>query len=360
MTKLTELNNGKGFIYLCSLLICLLLLVTPFVFPGVKFMEVGARICIFIVLVASYDLLIGYTGIVSFGHTMFFGLGAYGTAIALKQFGPDWSSVLLGGGSGILIAIIIALVIGSLSLRIKTIFFAMITLAVASMVMVLASQLSGLTGGEDGITYRIPELFNTSTKLLTDADNKVVELWGVRLNGKLAAYYFVWFTSLLIFLVLLRVTASPLGRVLLAIRENEQRAEAIGYQAVFYRTFIFAFSAAIAALVGSVYAIWLKYTGPDTAFSFNIMIDLLLMVVIGGMGTMWGSVLGASLLVLAHYFLRDLMEIAVTYGADLPLIPLLLNPDRWLLWLGVAFIILVYSFPAGIAGSLIRQQQDEK
>lgn len=336
-------------------LIGALLLFAPFLFQDVRSLEVAARICIFIVLVASFDLLIGYTGIVSFAHTMFFGFGAYGAAILLKQMGPGWTPVILGGLAGVAVSLVFAVAIGLLSLRVKAIFFAMITLAAASVVLVLASQLSQFTGGEDGITYRAPDLFKPATKVLTDADGKVLSLWGVKFNGKLAAYYFVFLSSLILFLLMLRFVASPLGTVLKAIRENEARAEAIGYRVVAYRTFVFCLSATIASLAGTVYAVWLKYTGPDTALSFAIMIDILLMVVIGGMGTMWGAVIGAVLMVVAQYYLRDLMGAASEALAGVPLLPELMAPDRWLFWLGLIFILLVYFFPKGIAGTAMEK-----
>jgi branched-chain amino acid transport system permease protein len=286
---------------------------------------------------------------------MFFGFGAYGAAILLRQMGPGWDAVLLGGLAGVLVSVIVATAVGLLSLRVKAIFFAMITLATASVALVLASQLSQFTGGEDGITYRAPDLFKPATKLMVDADGKVVTLFGVKLNGKLAAYYFVFFTSLALFVLMLRVVAAPLGAVLKAIRENEARAEAIGYRVVAYRTFVFCLSAAIASLAGTVYAVWLKYTGPDTTLSFAIMIDILLMVVIGGMGTMWGAVVGAVLMVMAQYYLRDLMGAAAEATANIPLLPDLLNPDRWLFWLGIIFILLVYFFPRGITGTVMQK-----
>ena len=323
------------------LVIAALLLFAPFLFQDIRALEVAARICIFIVLVASYDLLIGYTGIVSFAHTMFFGFGAYGASIALKQMGPGWDAVVLGTLAGVALSLVVATAIGLISLRVKAIFFAMITLATASVVLVLASQLSQITGGEDGITYRTPDLFKTATKLMVDDEGKVVRWFGVKLNGKLAAYYFVFFTSLVLFMVMLRITISPLGTVLKAIRENEARAEAMGYRVVAYRTFVFCLSAIVASLAGSVYAIWLKYTGPDTTLSFAIMIDILLMVVIGGMGTMWGAVIGAVLMVIAQYYLRDLMGVASEAVAGIPLLPELLAPDRWLFWLGIIFILLL-------------------
>jgi branched-chain amino acid transport system permease protein len=108
----------------------------------------------------------------------------------------------------------------------------------------------------------------------------------------------------------------------------------------------------MAALAGSLYAIWLRYVGPDTTLSFEIMLDVLLIVVIGGMGTMYGAVLGAVIFVLAQNYLQNLMRLAADATADLPLLPLLLDPNRWLLWLGVLFILSVYFFPSGIVGRL--------
>ncbi|WP_172293205.1 branched-chain amino acid ABC transporter permease [Pseudoruegeria sp. HB172150] len=351
--------QGSLTVKIAALALWALLLFAPFLFQDVRQIEVAARICVFIALVASYDLLIGYTGIVSFAHTMFFGFGAYGAAIALKQMGPGWTPVLLGAVSGAVVAAVIAAFIGLLSLRVKAIFFAMITLAAASVALVLASQLSGFTGGEDGMTYRAPDLFKPATKLLTDADGKVLNVLGVRMNGKLAAYYFVFIASALLFWAMLRIVGSPLGTVLKAIRENEARAEGIGYRVVAYRTAVFVIAAVTASLAGTVYAVWLKYTGPETALSFDIMIDILLMVVIGGIGTMWGAVIGATALVLAQYYLRDLMEVAAGATANVPLVPELLSPERWLLWLGILFILLVYFFPAGIAGTLMGKREAE-
>ncbi len=354
-TPARRIPAGRLAVYGIVLAIGLALAFAPFLFTDVRAAEVAARICIFIVLVASYDLLIGYTGIVSFAHTMFFGLGAYGAAIALKAWGPGWDAILIGGGAGVLAALVLAVLIGLLSLRVKAIFFAMVTLAAASVMLVLASQLSDITGGEDGFTYQAPRLFSPAFKLFEDADGKVLRLFDVALNGKVAAYYFVFLSSLVLFLLMLRIVASPMGTVLEAIRENEMRAEAIGYKVVAYRTAIFCIAAVIAATIGVVRAVWLKYTGPEVALSFHIMIDILLMVVIGGMGTIVGAVIGVVVMSLAQFYLKDLMEVAAEATAGIPLLPDLLNPDRWLLWLGVLFILLVYFFPAGIAGTLMNK-----
>jgi branched-chain amino acid transport system permease protein len=347
--------TGRIIVYGIVGIVGLCLLFAPFLFPDVRAQEVAARICVFVVLVGAYDLLIGYTGIVSFAHTMFFGFGAYGTALALKNIGPGWDAIVIGGGAGVLAAFVLAVLIGLLSLRVKAIFFAMVTLAAASVMLVLASQMSEFTGGEDGMTYEVPKLFSAATRLLTDADGKTLRILGVAMNGKLVAYYFVFVSSLVLFLLLLRIVASPLGTVLQAIRENELRAEAIGYRVVAYRTAIFCIAAVIAALAGILRAVWLKYVGPDVALSFGIMIDILLMVVIGGMGTMVGAIIGVVVMSIAQFYLKDLMQLGADATAGVPLLPDLLNPDRWLLWLGVLFILLVYFFPAGIAGTLMGQ-----
>ncbi|HCE71523.1 branched-chain amino acid ABC transporter permease [Ruegeria pomeroyi] len=327
------------------ILVCLAL--APFLFPGVRTVDTAARICVFIVLVASYDLLLGYGGIVSFAHTMFFGIGAYGVALALTHLGRGFDAILVGAGAGALLAAALAFVIGLFSLRVRAIFFAMITLAVASAVAVLVSQLSGLTGGEDGLTFKTPRALGPAFKF---GD----ELFGVKLNGKLLSYYVVFIGSLVLFLLMLRVVNSPFGRVLQAIRENDFRAEAIGYRVVYYRVAATCLSAAVAALAGSLYAIWLRYVGPDTTLSMEIMIDILLMVVIGGMGTMYGAVIGATLLVLAQNYLQNLMGVAGSLVDGVPVLPQLLDADRWLLWLGVLFILSVYFFPTGVVGRLRR------
>jgi branched-chain amino acid transport system permease protein len=326
--------------------ILLALLLAPFLFPGTRSLDVAAKVLVFVLLVASYDLLLGYTGIVSFAHTMFFGIGGYGVGIAASRLGPSWGSLALGSLGALALSALLAFAIGLLSLRVRAIFFAMITLAVASFFQILASQLSWLTGGEDGLSFRLPEVLLPGTRLLE------APVLGVDLTGRVLSYYLVFAVVLALFLLLLRIVNSPFGRVLLSIRENEFRAEAIGTRTVFYRTAANCIAALAATAAGLLYALWLRYTGPDTTLSFNIMIDILLMVVIGGMGTLYGAVLGATIFVLAQNYLRDLMKLASDALQGVPLLPELLHPDRWLLWLGVLFIVCVYYFPAGIVGKL--------
>lgn len=326
--------------------IVLALAFAPFLFPGTRSLDTAARISIFILLVASYDLLLGYTGIVSFAHTMFFGLGSYGVAIAVSRLGGEWFSVAVGAVGGIALAVALAFAIALFSLRVRAIFFAMVTLAVASAFAILISQMFHITGGEDGLSYRVPFELSPAFKL-TDW-----KPFGIRLDGRLMSYYLVFFASAALFLVLLRVVNSPFGRVLQAIRENDFRAEAIGYRTVHYRTIATCLSAGMAACAGVLMALWLRYTGPETTLSLNIMVDILLMVVIGGMGTMYGAIIGATLFILAQNYLQDIMGLVAEATAGLPVIPDLFAPERWILWLGVLFILSVYFFPTGMVGRM--------
>src|SRR3989344_2841601 len=242
--------------------------VAPFLFPGVKALSVAAKVLIFVVLVASFDLLLGYTGIVSFAHTMFFGIGAYGIAVATTRLGPTWTALGVGIGGALLLSLLLSLAVGLFSLRVRAIFFAMITLAVAAAVQTLASQLSDITGGEDGRTFKVPEFL----------------------------------------------------------------------------------SPRFATLAGCMLALWLRYNGPDTSLSFEIMMDCLLIVVIGGMGTIYGSAIGAVLFLVAQSYLQDLLRLGSEAATGLPWLSALLSPDRWLLWLGVLFVLSVYYFPTGVVG----------
>ncbi|MBV8032572.1 MAG: branched-chain amino acid ABC transporter permease, partial [Betaproteobacteria bacterium] len=265
-----------------------------------------------------------------FAHTMFFGIGGYGVGIAMARLEPAWANVGVGIAGAVLASLALSFLIGLFSLRVKAIFFAMITLAVASFFAILASQLSAITGGEDGLTFKVPELLRSRT----------------------SAYYVVFVAATAVFLALLRVVNSPFGRVLLAIRENDFRAEALGYRTVVYRTVANCLGALVATLAGALYALWLRYTGPNTTLDFSIMVDILLMVVIGGMGTMYGAVLGATLFVVAQNYLQDAMKAISSAAAGVPLLPQLFHPDRWLLWLGLLFVLSVYYFPRGIVGQL--------
>src|SRR5271167_4519932 len=169
---------GRTLLNVTMLVLLAALLFAPFLFPGTKALGVASRICIFVILVASYDLMLGFTGIVSFAHTMFFGIGAYGVAIMLAKGWVGWGAVMLGAAAGAVVSLLIAAVIGLLSLRLRTIFFSMITLAVASFAQIVAEQWRSLTGGEDGLTFAVPEILKPGFRLFPDP------VIGVMINGR--------------------------------------------------------------------------------------------------------------------------------------------------------------------------------
>ncbi|MCW5233153.1 branched-chain amino acid ABC transporter permease [Verminephrobacter eiseniae] len=330
------------------------LALAPFLLPGVKALSVAAKVLVFVVLVASFDLLLGYTGIVSFAHTMFFGIGAYGIAVASTRLGPTWPALALGLGGALLLSLLLSLAMGLFSLRVRAIFFAMITLAVASAFQTLASQLPDITGGEDGLTFRLPALLSPEFEFFGQP------FPGVALDGRLLCYYLLFASALVLVLALLRIVNSPFGRVLQAIRENEFRAEAIGYRVVLYRTLSSVLSALFATMAGAMLALWLRYNGPDVSLSFEIMIDCLLIVVIGGMGTIYGPVIGSVLFLAAQSYLQDLLRLGSEAASRLPWLSALLSPDRWLLWLGLLFVVSVYYFPSGVVGRLRAAAQPQQ
>ena len=286
----------------------------PFIFPGVKALSVAAKVLVFVVLVASFDLLLGYTGIVSFAHT----IGAYGIAMASTRLGPTWEALAIGLGASLVLSFGLSLAVGLFSLRVRAIFFAMITLAVAAAFQTFASQMSDFTGGEDGLSFKVPELLMPSHEFLEQP------FLGVSVDGRLLTYYGLFVCAVVLMLAMLRIVNSPFGRVLQAIRENEFRAEAIGYRVVVYRT----------------------------SLSFEIMMDVLLIVVIGGMGTIYGAAIGAVLFLIAQSYLQDLLRLGSEATSGIPMLAALLSPDRWLLWLGLLFVLSVYYFPTGVVGRL--------
>lgn len=324
---------------------------SPFLFPGTKSLGVAERICIFIVLAASYDIVLGYTGIVSFAHAMFFGIGAYGVAIALTSLPVGWGAIGVGVVGGLLVSAVLATAIGFISLRVRALFFSMMTLALASFALIMATQLRGLTGGEDGLTFGLPAVLSPAFRLVSGT------VLGVRLDGRIVTFYLVFAVTVALFLLMLRIVNSPFGRVLQAIRENEFRAQALGYSLVLHRTLAVVIGALMASLAGAMLAIVLRYNGPSASMSFDIMVDsILLMTVIGGMGTLYGPALGAVLIVLAQYYLQPGMAALSGALAGVPLLPRLFDPERWLLWMGVLFVVIVYFFPSGIVGRMRGQR----
>lgn len=345
----------------------------PFLFPGTRAFSTLGTICVFIMVVAAYDLMLGYTHIVSFAHTMFFGIGAYGMAMATDAMGNSFGAVFTGLACALVLSLVLSLMLGLLSLRVRAIFFALVTLAVAFAFLSVVTQLYNITGGEDGLRVRVPRELGPAFRpfdqampgfsitdliaaLIADPGRPLKAVQGAiyefRFTGRELMYYVVFVLSTGVFLFLLRLVNSPFGRVLQAIRENEFRAEALGYRTVYYRTAVVILSALLATLAGAAFALINRYVNPENTLNFELMVFILLMCVIGGMGTLYGAVIGVSLFTLAQNYLQDLLRWVGGYTEGIPLLAQLTGSDRWLLWFGLLFVLSVYFFPSGIVGQL--------
>lgn len=350
------------------LLILLALLLQPFLFKNVRLFTSFGTIAIFIIVVAAYDLMLGYTHVVSFAHTIFFGLGAYGVAIATNNLGASLTAILIGLALALLASLMLALLLGLLSLRVKTIFFALVSLAVAFAVMALVTKLYTFTGGEDGLRVRLPKYLGPAFKPFGDnlygfdlasfftGAGFDAAIFKLRFTGRHLVYYLCLLLAAGSFVVLLRLVNSPLGQVLKAIRENETRAQALGYQTLYYRTFAVVIAGLLTCLAGALFAIFNRYVDPGNTLDFQLMIFILLMTVIGGMGSIYGAVIGVSVFVLAQNFLQDLLNTMRTALPEDYLLANIFNPEHWLLWFGSLFILSVYFFPQGIVGRLRGRQ----
>jgi branched-chain amino acid transport system permease protein len=315
----------------------------PFFSPSFRVMDVMAKIMIFSLVVASFDLLLGYTGILSFAHGMFFGIGAYSVALILyHSHAAAWYHILLAALIALVVSIGLSLIISFFSLRVKAIFFAMLTLALAEFAHILGVQWTSLTGGEDGLSFTLPGIFNFGHSFGT--------LFYAQLNGRLIVYFLILICATLVFAGLLRFIRSPLGRVLKAIRDNEPRAIALGYQTFRYQIYSIVFSSAVASLGGVLFALWLCYVNPDSVFHTAIMVNILLMVLIGGMGTLYGSIIGAAFLIVAENWLPALLKSVASLVPDNSMVQTL--ADRWQLYFGILFVLVVLFFPKGVIGTI--------
>jgi branched-chain amino acid transport system permease protein len=281
--------------------------------PSVPHLQRGAEVFVWAVFAISYDLLIGFTGIVSFGHSLFLALGAYSVAIIVSKMG---GSPLLAIPVAILVTAIISMVVGALSLRVKGHYFAMITLAFAEVGHVVALKMSNWTGGEDGLSVKVP-------------------IW---LANRTNDYFIGLIFLVLVFFVVRRITQSPTGRVLEAIRENEFRAAALGYNVTAYKVGVMTIAGVLAGLAGVAMATINTRFAISTLSTSGPTIDVLLMTVMGGIGTLTGPILGAAVLRLLPYYLPTLTDISPIF-------------KRWQLLLGLIYIATVMFLPYGIVGT---------
>jgi branched-chain amino acid transport system permease protein len=281
--------------------------------PLVVYPTLALDIVLWSLFAVAVNLLLGFGGLLSFGHAAFWGTGGYTAGILAKSFAFAYPLAAIGGAFA---AAVLALPIGYLSVRRRGIYFAMVTLAFAQMVFYVVNEWRDVTGGENGL-QSIPRTFP-----------------GIQLGQPLVFYYAALPLALLGFWLAHRVVHSPFGHVLVAIRDNEARAQALGYRTHRYKVLAFVLTAALSGLAGSLYSLGHGFAALELG-DWRTSGIVVMMVILGGIGTFWGSVIGAALVLL----LRDWLS---TWT------------DAWGVVTGIIFVIVVLSFRRGIWGTLVR------
>ena len=305
-------------------LIVIALVIFPFATDSRTLTILLTQIFIFALLAMSYDILLGYTGIVSFGHAMFFGLGAYSTSVMLKNLDSTMVNFFISIIVGMVLAAIVSFLIGLLTLRLQSHYFAMFTLAVSGLFLVAAEKWRSLTQGNDGFTFRAPELFAERTVF----------------------YLFVLLCLVLTFLLLRLFVQSPFGKVLIAVKENETRTKALGFKTIYYKVVASVVAGVVASLSGSLYVVSLRFVN-TSVMAIDMTLNALLMTIIGGVGTLVGPILGAAIIELAKH---NLSILAKTY-------PIF---ERWIIFFGIIYILAVIFFPKGVVGTIREKWANRK
>lgn len=284
------------------------------------------RVFTLAVLVMSYNLMFGFTGVISFGHALFFGLGGYILGM-IAEFSGMGANLALIVSFVVILAVngLLGFIVGMVSLRLRGIYFAIFTLAVAEMGWLFFRGFE-LTNGEDGLNIvNLP-------------------LWIDPSRNRINVYYVGLLLFVLTYLLIKRLVNSPAGTVFQAIRENEERAQAIGYNTLRYKLLSITIAGMLASLSGMLFSIMDKAARPEI-LGVGVTVDALLMSIIGGVGTFIGPVLGASSLHILDVLFRDSVIEIGTFTINVG--------ENWLLILGFVFILVVLVFPYGMVGTWV-------
>jgi branched-chain amino acid transport system permease protein len=292
------------------------LLVFPLLMP---YQALAINILIFGLFAVGFNLLFGYTGLLSFGHAAFLGVGSYGTGIAMVSAGLPWGLAVL---IGVVAAAAVGLVMGYLAIRTKGIYFSMVTLALAQIVYYAFYKAERWTGGENGLRgVQVPAMEVLGFKF--DFLNPITKYYVILVFVAAA----LWCVS--------RILASPFGAVIEAVRENEARASACGYDVARTKLLVFVLSAAVCGLAGALRALHLSVV-PIDSLHYLLSGQAVMMCLLGGMGTFFGPFVGAGVFL-------TLEDVVTT-----------LTP-HWMAVVGAVFMFFVLFFPAGIWGSLMKR-----
>jgi branched-chain amino acid transport system permease protein len=302
-------------------LVWALLLSAPYWLPLVgSYVELGSRVVVYALAAMALNFLLGYTGVLSFGHAAYFGLGAYGTALSMKYLGV---STPVGMIAGVVLGTVAAMLIGPMIVRLRGVYFAMCTIAFGQVFYFIAFQWFSLTGGDDGVSawHRLPiELGFTSVDILNN--NKAFYYFAVVVFGACAA-------------AMAFLLRSPFGRTLLAIRENERRARFLGIPVDRHIWMSWVVSCFFVSVAGTLFALLNDFVDPR-ALRWDQSGNFVIMAVLGGMRSFWGPLIGAAIfLVLQDYISSE--------------------TQNWMSFIGLFFVLVVLFFPRGVLGIIRRK-----
>ncbi len=289
-------------LWVMALLVCIL----PWLLPNRYFLNITVIMGIYALITVGLNLLIGYAGQISLGHAAFFGIGSYTAAILTVQYQWNpWLALIVS----ILLSVLAAWIIGKPTLKLKGHYLAMATLGFGFIVQILMAELVGLTGGPQGISG-IPKL----------------AIGGFRFSSDFRLYFLVWGFVVVIQWMIIHLIYGKIGRAFLAIHTNEMAAESLGINTARLKLVVFMMSAGLAGLAGGFYSFAINYINPEP-FGFNFSIILVTMVVVGGMGDLWGPILGTVILTLIPEVLRAFKDFDILiYGFILMMI-IIFMPD---------------------------------
>jgi branched-chain amino acid transport system permease protein len=303
--------------------IWLMLLLAPYwMAPLGGYTALGTRVLVLGLAAMSVNFLLGFTGVLSFGHAAYFGLGAYGAGFALKFLAPSSPLALI---CGTLLGGVAGAILGALLARRRGVYFAMVTIAFGQVFYYIAFQWSSVTGGDDGLrgfTRQPLDLGFTKIDILSNAN---------------AFYYFVLLCLALVVAVMGLILRSPFGRTMIAIRENERRARFLGIPVDHHIWIAFSLSCFFMGFAGALYALLNNFADPR-GLHYSQSGDFVMMAVMGGMRSFWGPLLGAAVFVVLQDYLSSITV-------------------NWMSFVGALFIAIVLFFPRGLLGFIRRENK---
>ena len=299
----------------------LLLLTMPFWLNWIGgYTALGSRVLVMALAAMSLNFLLGFTGVLSFGHAAYFGLGVYGAGLTIKYLVP---STLVGMAVGVSVGTVAAALIGMLIVRLRGIYFAMVTIAFGQVFYFIAFRWNSVTGGDDGLSgwRRLPINLGFAKVDILSNDR--------------AFYYFVLIFFAVAVAIMAALLRSPFGRTLLAIRENERRARFLGIPVDRHIWLSWVISCLFVSLAGTLYALLNNFADPHD-LRWDQSGDFVIMAVLGGMRAFWGPLIGAAIFVVLQDYVSS-------------------QTDNWMSFIGLFFVLVVLFFPRGVLGIIGRK-----